>query len=97
MIANAKAVRKAKQAGLPSENIDLERVYRRHKGMCGICDRPVPAHEVSWDHVIPIDKGGSHLEANIQPAHAQCNSVKGNRSLEWARQRIKLFNLEVML
>jgi hypothetical protein len=33
----------------------------------------------TMDHVIPLSKGGPHIEENIRPAHAVCNLRKGAR------------------
>jgi 5-methylcytosine-specific restriction endonuclease McrA len=68
----------------------LESHYNAHGGACGICDFPVPLKQVSWDHIIALTNGGTHDISNLQPSHASCNSSKGNRTLEWARNRQKV-------
>jgi len=33
----------------------------------------------SIDHILPLSKGGSHSQENVQWAHLVCNTRKGNR------------------
>jgi 5-methylcytosine-specific restriction endonuclease McrA len=33
----------------------------------------------TFDHVIPVSKGGTNDLQNIRPAHRSCNSARGNR------------------
>ena len=58
--------------------------------ICGICKKPIPHpirefhnltpdNEPTWDHIIPLSRGGSNRNHNLQLAHFKCNSVKGNR------------------
>lgn len=34
----------------------------------------------TWDHIVPITKGGTNQPDNLQPACRACNSSKHNRS-----------------
>ena len=64
--------------------IDLH-IYERDNWMCQICGEHVNEH-IRWpdpmssslDHVVPISKGGEHIENNVQLAHLGCNSRKWN-------------------
>lgn len=67
----------------------LER-YNEYAGNCGICDSPVTRQFVNWDHIEPISKGGKHVLMNLQPVHRNCNSLKGARDLNAARERVKI-------
>lgn len=31
---------------------------------------------MTLDHIIPLHQGGPHTEANLKPAHMQCNTLK---------------------
>lgn len=42
----------------------------------------------SIDHVIPIANGGTHTKDNLRIAHRICNSIKGDRSIEYAMEAI---------
>ena len=52
-------------------------IYERDKGLCGLCGLPVPAEEMSIDHIIPIRKAGTNEPDNLQLAHVRCNQSKG--------------------
>lgn len=69
---------RARKAGVRWDMVDLREVYRRHNGICGICLRPVGFEEFTVDHIIALANGGPHLLQNLQPAHASCNSAKGD-------------------
>lgn len=57
-----------------------------HEGyyQCYICDRMIPAPEITLDHVKP--RSGSpdlrYNMSNIKPCCSSCNTSKGSRSLE---------------
>jgi len=77
---------KLKENGLVDYTITLPRLYKRDQGACGICGRQVDmskhynsASYGSIDHIIPVTKGGQHQWDNVQLAHRQCNSEKGER------------------
>lgn len=53
------------------------RVYSKDNGVCGICGKPVGRYEFTIDHIIPLAKGGSNDEDNLQVAHEFCNKIKG--------------------
>lgn len=62
--------------------VDLKAVYERDKGICHICKQPVPDGELSFDHVIPLAKGGAHSNDNLAVAHLLCNIRKGTKILQ---------------
>lgn len=51
---------------------------------CGICGKYVADADLSFDHIMPLSRGGSHTQDNIQVAHKSCNFRKGNKVLEGA-------------
>lgn len=71
------------------ENVDLRLVWDRDEGMCKICELPVDP-DLKWphkmsktlDHIVPLSKNGEHSYANVQLAHAVCNSRKNNFTRE---------------
>ena len=78
--------RRALMVGSTIEKINVNDIYERDSWLCGICNIQIDKElryphpkSASLDHVIPLSKGGTHTEANLQPAHLMCNSVKGNR------------------
>jgi hypothetical protein len=50
-------------------------VWRRDKGRCVKCNSD---QNLEFDHVIPISKGGSNTERNIQLLCSECNKKKSN-------------------
>lgn len=58
-------------------------------GLCYICGgrmqllKEFPLHMfASFDHVIPLSRGGTWARGNVRLAHRSCNAWKGSRSLE---------------
>lgn len=72
-----RAIKAATQIG----QVDYDRVVREADGVCGICKAEI-AHDdkTHIDHIVPLARGGSHTQDNIQLAHARCNIKKGARA-----------------
>lgn len=74
--------RRAAIAGNTVETVDLDALWT---GACGICgeeidDRPWPDPLCrSLDHIVPVARGGSHSQENLQWTHLVCNQRKGAR------------------
>ena len=51
-------------------------VWRREQGRCVTCDS---TEKLEFDHIIPISKGGSNTERNIQLLCETCNREKSAR------------------
>lgn len=48
----------------------------------------VDSVNLSWDHVIPISKGGTHTPGNLVPCCLKCNSSKSDSDIvEWFSSR----------
>lgn len=78
--------RAAQKKGATVEKVDLQAILARDGWTCGICGESIdPSHKfphlksLVYDHVIPLSRGGPHSAANLQPAHLQCNCIKGDR------------------
>jgi 5-methylcytosine-specific restriction endonuclease McrA len=68
----------------PAQLIYRRRIFERDGWLCGICATPVdptlPAtHDfgATLDHIVPLARGGQHVESNVQLAHWLCNRLKG--------------------
>ncbi len=61
--------------------ISLEKLARRDKWICHICDQRVERIEdASREHLNPRHLGGSKIDPrNIKLAHKWCNELKGKR------------------
>jgi len=49
-------------------------VWQRDQGKCVKCGS---AEKLEFDHIIPVIKGGSNTERNVQLLCEQCNRTKG--------------------
>ena len=54
-------------------------VFLRDRFSCQYCQKPAPAHELTFDHLIPRSRGGRTSWGNIVTACTRCNLRKGNR------------------
>lgn len=82
------------QAAFVDDDISLEEVFRRDKGICHICGMACDWNDHAWkgnvfitgrlyptiDHVVPLARGGEHSWENVRLAHLCCNSAKGART-----------------
>ena len=58
-------------------------IYLRDRYTCGYCDKiPDSPHDLSLDHVIPRNKGGTNDSNNITTACKQCNYDRNQFELE---------------
>lgn len=80
--------RKAKRRKAYVAPIGLRTVFRRDKGICQLCGKPVSPNThwpnrmcASLDHIIPLALGGTHEPKNVQLAHHACNSAKGTKPM----------------
>jgi hypothetical protein len=62
---------------------------------CYLCGGPIeldaaPAEplSLSFDHVVPLSRGGRHAITNLRPAHRRCNVAKGTANEKDFRLRI---------
>lgn len=61
-------------------------IFERDGWICQLCHEPIDAaldgrkpFGPTLDHIIPVSRGGTHTQDNVQLAHRRCNSQKGNR------------------
>lgn len=54
-----------------------QKVFNRYGDKCIKCGS---SKRMTIDHIIPISKGGTNDESNLQPMCFDCNTEKGNRS-----------------
>jgi 5-methylcytosine-specific restriction endonuclease McrA len=63
--------------------VDYDRVLEQCGMWCHICEQPIlPDQKMEFDHVVPISRGGMHIEENIKVSHKVCNRRKKNRLME---------------
>lgn len=57
--------------------VEWDVVDQTTDGTCYLCDVPLDAMNHSYDHVVPLSKGGLNVTENIRPCCRSCNSKKG--------------------
>ena len=63
---------------------ELKGIVARDRGRCHLCRKPVrPGSKAfdtrSFDHLIPVLRGGPWAEWNLALAHVRCNQRRGSR------------------
>jgi 5-methylcytosine-specific restriction endonuclease McrA len=61
-----------------TSKISIEQVFRKDKGICYSCGKPVSRMSATKDHVNPKSSGGRNLPSNVRLMHDVCNWAKGN-------------------
>ena len=84
--ADGKDRRRARKKNAFVEPVYRQKVFERDRWVCQLCRRRVNRNATAphprapvIDHVIPLNKGGTHEPANVQCAHFICNSIKSDR------------------
>lgn len=72
--------------------IDYEKLLALKPWRCCLCDAEIGDWaDLSFEHLVPLSRGGSHTQENLSLAHRVCNSRKGSKTFEeW---RLKLLNV----
>jgi 5-methylcytosine-specific restriction endonuclease McrA len=66
----------------------LSEVYKKDKGICHLCGKIVKRSDATRDHIYPKAWGGTagHKSRYLRLAHRHCNELRGEMSLEEARE-----------
>ena len=75
----SKQKRRALKRGATVFPVDLAFVRVRDRMICQICHKKVKPADLSYDHIVPLSRGGPHTTSNIQAAHLHCNLARGTR------------------
>lgn len=62
-----------------TQRISYKKLLEEFGMNCNICAGPIADGELSFDHVIPLVRGGTHTMDNLRPAHTRCNISKNRR------------------
>jgi len=54
-------------------------IYMNQKGLCSYCGDYYIESEMTIDHIVPLSKGGTNDESNLQCTCNNCNQLKGNK------------------
>jgi len=73
-----------------SEN--KEKLYGKQQGYCAGpgCNTHFEMRHLEVDHIIATSKGGTDHIENLQLLCGSCNRIKGNRGMEYLRERLRL-------
>lgn len=74
--------RRAQKIGTRVGRVSYKKILEVFGMICYLCHLPIEEGELSFDHVIPLARGGSHTTDNIRPAHKICNCRKSSKLLE---------------
>jgi len=55
-------------------------VFLRDRFVCQYCGEGLPAHDLTFDHIVPRSRGGRTVWTNVVTACSPCNLRKGNRT-----------------
>jgi len=73
--------RKKSVEAVPPEGEDF--LTMLFEGKCAYCGKEAN----TWDHIVPVSKGGKTTPGNILPACQHCNSSKKDRDIvEWMNE-----------
>lgn len=83
----ARAIESAKRArrvarirGTMVEKVDFKAILAEHGMVCHICGGDIESRaDLHMDHVIPLARGGHHVQENILPSHKFCNISKSDK------------------
>jgi 5-methylcytosine-specific restriction endonuclease McrA len=75
---------------IPQQSRALSRknILLRDRNTCQFCGKPLPASELTLDHVVPRSRGGSSTWENLVACCYRCNNRKGDRTPEEAGFRL---------
>jgi 5-methylcytosine-specific restriction endonuclease McrA len=69
--------RRARKQKLPIENVSLFGIAERDRNICHLCGLLIIKEDRSFDHLIPVVRGGAFADWNLMLAHKQCNQRRG--------------------
>lgn len=64
-------------------------IYARDKHVCQYCCKQHPTQDLTFDHVMPVSRGGLRTWENIVTCCIPCNRRKGNRTPDEAGMKLK--------
>ena len=75
---------------LPQPSSHKTLLYRLQEKLCAGCALEFPMNNLTIDHIIAKSKGGTDHEENLQLLCGRCNSIKGDRGMDYLRSKLRL-------
>ena len=75
--------RRTDQGKLPPYKTHKQTLFGRQEGHCAGCEFQFQFRNFTIDHRVPRSKGGTDHLDNLQLLCGACNSLKGDRPMEW--------------
>jgi 5-methylcytosine-specific restriction endonuclease McrA len=63
------------------KSVSRSTIIKRDKSICYLCGRFIPRKFIVLDHIVPLVRGGQHVETNLKVACCYCNNRKGTKLL----------------
>jgi 5-methylcytosine-specific restriction endonuclease McrA len=75
-------IRLVKYRRVPRQHRGVSRkgILLRDRNICQYCQRPLPARDLTLDHVIPRSRAGTSTWENLVACCFPCNNKKGSRT-----------------
>ncbi len=64
-------------------------LFHKQNGVCNGCNITYPIQIFHKDHIVPKAKGGADSDSNLQLLCGFCNSLKGDRSMDYLKTELK--------
>jgi 5-methylcytosine-specific restriction endonuclease McrA len=77
LVRKHRHLRRARLRNAAIGPIDYAALVVRDGGRCHLCGLPVAEPEQSFDHLIPLSRGGPHVAWNLRLTHLACNIRRG--------------------
>lgn len=71
------------------QKLTRQNILVRDNHQCQYCDNKLTMKTLSWDHVVPRDKGGLTTWTNLVACCVKCNVKKGNKLLHECGMHLK--------
>lgn len=72
------------------------KLFKQQDGICNGCKVKFPERNFTVDHIVPLKEGGSDNMDNLQLLCSACNSIKGERTMEYLFERLAQHDMDAI-